>query len=140
MSFLFTCEKKNLKKSFLFSHARREIEKKFFPRNARCEIPHPFPSLRGHPALYKSFHQIKLRFRIATQKKKLRMKKFFLRKKARMTSNDNILMLFRRRRHLTLRNQIIKKISILLLISLLCSLSREQRRSFEFDANFAFDV
>ena len=41
MSFLFTCEKRNLKKSFFFFHAGRKIEKKFFP--------HPFPSLRGHP-------------------------------------------------------------------------------------------
>ena len=73
-------------------------------------------------------------------KKKLRMIKISLRKKARMTSSDNALMLFRRRYRLTLLNQRIKKISISLLISLLCSLNREQRRSFELDANFAFDV
>ena len=116
--------KKRLKKFFVLQMSSRKISL----------------SSQSFSIFYQSFHQIKLRFRIATQKEKFRVNKFLLRKKVRMTSNDNTLMLLRRRRRLTSRNQRIKKISIFLLISFFCSLSRKQRRSFESDANFAFDV
>ena len=43
-------------------------------------------------------------FQIVMQKKKFKINKFFLRKKIRRTSNNNILMLFRRRCRLTSRN------------------------------------
>ena len=81
-------------------------------------------------------HQMRLRSLIVTQKKKLRMSNILLRKRARMTSSNNTLTFLRRRCRLIVRSQTIRRISVLLSISL-SLLSMRKRRSFGPDANFA---
>ena len=87
--------------SFLSVFAENTIQKIFRAENV-IEANIAFAAIVFDFSQIISSNEIAISNRNA--KKKIKMNKFLLQKKVRMTSSDNILMLFRRRCRLTFRN------------------------------------